>query len=78
MTVDINLCLNAACFTACHVFLSQGYLYSSAAQLYGVELNGEFCQLQEMIIKKYEFGDRIKVPYLIATVFLPVAAVCRH
>ncbi|KAK7836012.1 hypothetical protein U0070_004103 [Myodes glareolus] len=38
-----------------------GYLYSSAAQLCGVELNGEFCQLQEMIIKKYEFSDRIKV-----------------
>jgi hypothetical protein len=38
-----------------------GYLYSSAAQLYGVELNGDFCQLQEMVIKKYQFGDRIKV-----------------
>ncbi|XP_029340287.1 uncharacterized protein LOC110307476 isoform X2 [Mus caroli] len=37
-----------------------GYLYSSAVQLCGVELNGEFCQLQEMIIKKYQFGDRIK------------------
>ncbi|KAB0369483.1 hypothetical protein FD755_019488 [Muntiacus reevesi] len=38
-----------------------GYLYSSASQLYGVELNGDFCQLQEMIIKKYQFTDRIKV-----------------
>lgn len=38
-----------------------GYLYSSAVQLCGVELSGEFCQLQEMIIKKYQFGDRIKV-----------------
>ncbi|XP_052594505.1 uncharacterized protein LOC128110759 isoform X2 [Peromyscus californicus insignis] len=38
-----------------------GYLYSSAAQLCGVELNGEFCQLQEMVIKKYQFSDRIKV-----------------
>ncbi|XP_038191929.1 uncharacterized protein LOC119818533 isoform X2 [Arvicola amphibius] len=38
-----------------------GYLYSSAARLCGVELNREFCQLQEMIIKKYEFGDRVKV-----------------
>ncbi|XP_055464688.1 uncharacterized protein LOC129678040 [Psammomys obesus] len=38
-----------------------GYLYSSALQLCGVELNGEFCQLQEMIIKKYQFSDRIKV-----------------
>ncbi|XP_042533794.1 uncharacterized protein LOC122106505 isoform X1 [Dipodomys spectabilis] len=38
-----------------------GYLYSSAIQLYGVELNGDFCQLQEMVIKKYQFSDRIKV-----------------
>ncbi|MBZ3869675.1 hypothetical protein SUZIE_104125 [Sciurus carolinensis] len=38
-----------------------GYLYSSAVQLYGVELNGDFCQLQEMVIKKYQFNDRIKV-----------------
>ncbi|XP_012513584.1 PREDICTED: uncharacterized protein LOC105821427 [Propithecus coquereli] len=38
-----------------------GYFYSSAMQLYGVELNGDFCQLQEMIIKKYQFTDRIKV-----------------
>uniref|UniRef100_A0A8C9PUT9 Methyltransferase type 11 domain-containing protein n=2 Tax=Marmotini TaxID=337730 RepID=A0A8C9PUT9_SPEDA len=38
-----------------------GYLYSSAEQLYGVELNGDFCQLQEMVIKKYQFNDRIKV-----------------
>ncbi|XP_008828000.1 uncharacterized protein LOC103731411 [Nannospalax galili] len=38
-----------------------GYLYSSAVQLYGVELNGDFCQLQEMIINKYQFSDRIKV-----------------
>ncbi|XP_042091618.1 uncharacterized protein LOC101118645 isoform X2 [Ovis aries] len=38
-----------------------GYLYSSASQLYGVELNGDFCQLQEMVIKKYQFTDRIKV-----------------
>ncbi|XP_040825159.1 uncharacterized protein LOC121148876 [Ochotona curzoniae] len=38
-----------------------GYLYSSAAQLCGVELNGDFCQLQEMVIQKYQFSDRIKV-----------------
>ncbi|KAM5235264.1 uncharacterized protein ACOB6Z_014968 [Ctenodactylus gundi] len=38
-----------------------GYLYSSAMQLYGVELNGDFCQLQEMVINKYQFSDRIKV-----------------
>ncbi|XP_075810629.1 uncharacterized protein LOC142838845 [Microtus pennsylvanicus] len=38
-----------------------GYLYSSAAQICGVELNRDFCQLQEMIIEKYQFSDRIKV-----------------
>ncbi|ELK11326.1 hypothetical protein PAL_GLEAN10008497 [Pteropus alecto] len=43
------------------IVATQGYLYSSALQLYGVELNGDFCQLQEMIIKKYQFTDRIKV-----------------
>ncbi|KAM9645118.1 uncharacterized protein ACIGJ3_014225 isoform 2-T2 [Trichechus inunguis] len=38
-----------------------GYLYSSALQLYGVEMNEDFCQLQEMVIKKYQFTDRVKV-----------------
>ncbi|XP_038612692.1 uncharacterized protein LOC119937125 [Tachyglossus aculeatus] len=38
-----------------------GYLYSSALQLLGVEMNGDFCQLQQMIITKYHFTDRIKV-----------------
>ncbi|KAM7322352.1 uncharacterized protein [Alexandromys fortis] len=38
-----------------------GYLYSSAAQIFGVELNEDLCQLQEMIIEKYQFSDRIKV-----------------
>ncbi|XP_025950853.1 uncharacterized protein LOC112980317 isoform X2 [Dromaius novaehollandiae] len=39
----------------------KGYLYSSASQLYGVEMNADFCQLQEMTITKYQFIDRIKV-----------------
>ncbi|XP_015720478.1 uncharacterized protein LOC107315039 isoform X2 [Coturnix japonica] len=39
----------------------KGYLYSSASQLYGVEMNADFCQLQEMTITKYQFTDRIKV-----------------
>uniref|UniRef100_A0A452HXS0 Uncharacterized protein n=1 Tax=Gopherus agassizii TaxID=38772 RepID=A0A452HXS0_9SAUR len=38
-----------------------GYLYSSASQLYGVEMNADFCQLQEMIITKYQFTDRVQV-----------------
>ncbi|KAJ7417205.1 hypothetical protein WISP_65980 [Willisornis vidua] len=36
-------------------------LLISASQLYGVEINSDFCQLQEMMIIKYEFIDRIKV-----------------
>jgi hypothetical protein len=59
---DISLYLGADYFVTGRVFPFQGYLYSSAVQLCGVELNGQFCQLQEMIIKKYQFGDRIKVP----------------
>ncbi|XP_074441246.1 uncharacterized protein LOC141742561 isoform X2 [Larus michahellis] len=39
----------------------KGYLYSSASQLYGVEMNADFCQLQEMMVTKYQFIDRIKV-----------------
>nr|XP_009942465.1 PREDICTED: uncharacterized protein LOC104338142 [Opisthocomus hoazin] len=39
----------------------KGYLYSSASQLYGVEMNADFCQLQEIMITKYQFIDRIKV-----------------
>ncbi|XP_075569155.1 uncharacterized protein LOC104025044 [Pelecanus crispus] len=39
----------------------KGYLYSSASELYGVEMNADFCQLQEMMITKYQFIDRIKV-----------------
>ncbi|XP_033892744.3 uncharacterized protein LOC117422159 isoform X2 [Acipenser ruthenus] len=38
-----------------------GYLYSSASQLVGVEINADFCQLQQMAITKYHFKDRIQV-----------------
>ncbi|XP_019374441.1 PREDICTED: uncharacterized protein LOC109298670 isoform X3 [Gavialis gangeticus] len=41
--------------------LVQGCLYSSAFQLYGVEMNADFCHLQEMMITKYHFTDRVKV-----------------
>ena len=62
--VGINPQLKVNSFASC-VFIFQGYLYSSASQLYGVELNGDFCQLQEMIIKKYQFTERIKVLFKI-------------
>ncbi|KFV90357.1 hypothetical protein N326_00576, partial [Eurypyga helias] len=53
VVVDVGSRLGAVLFA--------GYLYSSASQLYGVEMNADFCQLQEMMVTKYEFTDRIKV-----------------
>ncbi|XP_030308013.1 uncharacterized protein LOC103538841 isoform X1 [Calypte anna] len=53
VVVDVGSRLGAVLFA--------GYLYSSASQLYGVEMNADFCQLQEMMIAKYQFIDRIKV-----------------
>ncbi|XP_077118929.1 uncharacterized protein LOC143774992 isoform X2 [Ranitomeya variabilis] len=41
--------------------LYAGYIYSSASKLEGVEINAEFCELQEKIINKYNFSDRIQV-----------------
>ncbi|KAG8560769.1 hypothetical protein GDO81_015119 [Engystomops pustulosus] len=41
--------------------LFAGYVYSSASRLYGVEINPELCDLQEKIINKYNFLDRIQV-----------------
>ncbi|XP_053553738.1 uncharacterized protein LOC128645031 [Bombina bombina] len=41
--------------------LYAGYIYSSASRLYGVEMNAEFCDLQEKTISKYHFGDRIQI-----------------
>ncbi|XP_050753048.1 uncharacterized protein LOC127016537 [Gymnogyps californianus] len=53
VVVDVGSRLGAVLFA--------GYLYSSASQLYGVEMNADFCQLQEIMITKYQFIDRIKV-----------------
>ncbi|XP_075048771.1 uncharacterized protein LOC142108797 [Mixophyes fleayi] len=41
--------------------LYAGYVYSSARKLKGVEINAELCNLQEKIIQKYQFTDRIQV-----------------
>ncbi|KAG7466485.1 hypothetical protein MATL_G00165240 [Megalops atlanticus] len=40
-----------------------GHLYSSAAQLVGVEISAEFIQLQKMVVEKYGFTDRIQVTH---------------
>lgn len=39
----------------------QGYLFSSASQLIGLEISEEFVKLQNEIVEKYQMADRIKV-----------------
>ncbi|XP_073466754.1 uncharacterized protein [Aquarana catesbeiana] len=51
--VDVGSRLGAVLYAGC--------VYSSASKLQGVEINAEFCQLQEKIIKKYDFTARIQV-----------------
>ncbi|XP_048340749.1 uncharacterized protein LOC125426482 isoform X2 [Sphaerodactylus townsendi] len=53
MVVDIGSRLGAVLFG--------GYFYSSASQIYGVEMNADFCHLQEVIVAKYQLSERIKV-----------------
>ncbi|XP_069065211.1 uncharacterized protein [Pleurodeles waltl] len=53
MLLDVGSRLGAVLFG--------GALYSSAARLIGVEMNKEFCELQEKMIHKYHFTDRIQV-----------------
>ncbi|XP_053110755.1 uncharacterized protein LOC128326901 [Hemicordylus capensis] len=53
VVVDVGSRLGAVLFG--------GYFYSSASQIYGIEMNADFCQLQEVVIKKYHLDDRIKV-----------------
>lgn len=40
----------------------QGYVFSSASQLIGLEISEEFVQLQKDIVEKYQLTDRIQVP----------------
>ncbi|XP_066492890.1 uncharacterized protein [Tiliqua scincoides] len=53
IVVDVGSRLGAVLFG--------GYFYSSASQIYGVEMNADFCHLQEVIVAKYQLDDRIKV-----------------
>ncbi|XP_073425926.1 uncharacterized protein [Dendrobates tinctorius] len=53
MVLDVGSRLGAVLYA--------GYIYSSASKLEGVEINVEFCELQEKIINKYHFSDRIRV-----------------
>ncbi|XP_078518095.1 uncharacterized protein LOC144782601 isoform X2 [Lissotriton helveticus] len=53
MLLDVGSRLGAVLFG--------GALYSSAARLVGVEMNKDFCELQEKIINKYHFSDKVQV-----------------
>ncbi|XP_060117996.1 uncharacterized protein LOC132589305 [Heteronotia binoei] len=53
VVVDVGSRLGAVLFG--------GYFYSSASQIYGVEMNEDFCHLQEAIVAKYQLNGRIKV-----------------
>ncbi|KAJ8341734.1 hypothetical protein SKAU_G00340250 [Synaphobranchus kaupii] len=53
MLVDVGSRLGAVLYGGC--------LYSSAAQLVGVEISAEFAKLQRMVMEKYDFTDRIQV-----------------
>ncbi|KAL5009307.1 hypothetical protein ScPMuIL_014888 [Solemya velum] len=37
------------------------YLFTNASQIVGVEMDEFFCQLQQKVVEKYAFGDRIKI-----------------
>ncbi|KAG9336386.1 hypothetical protein JZ751_002733, partial [Albula glossodonta] len=51
--VDVGSRLGAVLYGGC--------LYSSAAQLVGVEISAEFTELQKMIVEKYGFSDRVQI-----------------
>ncbi|KAJ8288756.1 hypothetical protein COCON_G00014150 [Conger conger] len=51
--VDVGSRLGAVLYGGC--------LYSSAAQLVGVEISAEFTSLQRMVVEKYGFTDRVQV-----------------
>ncbi|XP_068195371.1 uncharacterized protein zgc:109986 [Antennarius striatus] len=53
MLVDVGSRLGAV--------LYGGYVFSSAAQLIGLELSGEFVKLQNDVLQKYSLTDRIQV-----------------
>ncbi|KAJ8390780.1 hypothetical protein AAFF_G00099120 [Aldrovandia affinis] len=51
--VDVGSRLGAVLYGGC--------LYSSAAQLVGVEISAEFTELQRMVVEKYGFTDQVQV-----------------
>lgn len=45
----------------CVFRVSQAYVYTDAERIIGVEMNEEFCNLQNEIIRKYKMDDRISI-----------------
>lgn len=39
----------------------QGYLYSRAASVIGIEMNPHLCELQQKVIVKYGLGEQVHV-----------------
>ena len=39
----------------------QGYVYSRASKITGIESNEEFCKLQQEIVARYHLSDRVQV-----------------
>lgn len=37
------------------------YIYTSSPNIIGVEINSELCNFQSIIVKKFNFDDRIKI-----------------
>lgn len=57
-------------YSSSHLFVLQGYLYSSAVRLVGVEISAEFVRLQNMAVEKYGFSDRIQVKRLLVSFYI--------
>lgn len=58
--VDVGSRLGVLCYGA--------YLMTNAARIIGVELNADFCALQESVIDKFAMGDRIKVRLVLGSI----------
>lgn len=45
----------------CVCVCAQGYVYSSASKLVGLELSGDFARMQNDMLQKYQMTDRVQV-----------------
>jgi hypothetical protein len=42
-------------FSSFFYFILQAYVYTKAAKIVGIEINADFCSIQNKVIKKYNF-----------------------